>query len=472
MRQPATALDAQYWIRQPAVAYDLAIPEHKAQLMTTRASWHHAAGVVHPAFTAFSAADEMASYLDSPAEPNNVHLEVWLPGRLDPARLREAVSAVAATHPRAAARLAAGSSWRRGFAWESAAPDRDPVSVMSWRTAAELDSGRGRFLAASPPLDQSPPFRLLVASGPAADQEILILNAHHAAFDGHSCVRLLDLIARQYGASPDGASAGQYRVRAQPPAVTDPAAGRAGASSTAARLSIRPPERIAGQGPAGRLPGHGFALVAWPDVPTPAKPGTGTRATVNDLLIAALIEAISRWNATRGHRKGPIRITMPANVRLPGHQGDLGNFSRLWTITADPRAGQLLTTVAAQTAAAKSAVHSAQADPSSVRALLPVTVKRQLVRMALRVLGPLRSNTALISNLGNVTDPPVFGSLAPTRLWFSPSVHMPGGLSVGVITVAGRLQICVRYRYALLDDPAGAEFAAGYAAALHEMSAG
>jgi hypothetical protein len=128
--------------------------------------------------------------------------------------------------------------------------------------------------------------------------------------------------------------------------------------------------------------------------------------------------------------------------------------------------------VAAQTAAAKSAVHSAQADPSSVRALLPVTVKRQLVRMALRVLGPLRSNTALISNLGNVTDPPVFGSLAPTRLWFSPSVHMPGGLSVGVITVAGRLQICVRYRYALLDDPAGAEFAAGYAAALHEMSAG
>jgi hypothetical protein len=30
----------------------------------------------------FSVVDELNCYLDSPAEPNNVQLEVWLPGHL------------------------------------------------------------------------------------------------------------------------------------------------------------------------------------------------------------------------------------------------------------------------------------------------------------------------------------------------------------------------------------------------------
>ena len=150
--------------------------------------------------------DELNCYFDSPAEPNNVHVEIWLPGHLHPDRLRDAVTAVLAVQPRAGARRADRSWWRRGYAWESPPQaDVDPVSTVRWRTDADLDLARARFLATAPPLDRSPPFRLLLARGPGRDS--LILNAHHAAFDGRSCLRLLRLIADRYGvgrlAEPD-----------------------------------------------------------------------------------------------------------------------------------------------------------------------------------------------------------------------------------------------------------------------------
>ena len=105
------------------------------------------------------------------------------------------------------------------------------------------------------------------------------------------------------------------------------------------------------------------------------------------------------------------------------------------------------------------------------RTRLPVPVKRGLLRLGLRGLGSIRCDSSLLSNLGNVTDPPQFGMLSPTRMWFSTSAHMPRGLSVGAITVGGRLQLCFRYRNALLDATAGQECAAEYAAALSGLSA-
>jgi hypothetical protein len=40
----------------------------------------------------FGVVDELNCYFDAPAEPNNVHVELWLPGHLDPGRLRDAVA--------------------------------------------------------------------------------------------------------------------------------------------------------------------------------------------------------------------------------------------------------------------------------------------------------------------------------------------------------------------------------------------
>jgi NRPS condensation-like uncharacterized protein len=194
--------------------------------------------------------------------------------------------------------------------------------------------------------------------------------------------------------------------------------------------------------------------------------------TVNDVLIAALIRAIERWNDSARRRPGRIRISMPLDARAPGRDDELGNLSRLYTVTAD-RAGPALTAmVAAQTSRAKHQPGPpvGPALAAVARAAVPTGVKRRTVRLALRCLGWLECDTSLLSNLGNVTEVPRFGRLLPERMWFSTTAHMPRGLSVGAITVAGCLHLCFRYRRALLDESAAREFAAGYAAALDELA--
>jgi hypothetical protein len=138
------------------------------------------------------------------------------------------------------------------------------------------------------------------------------------------------------------------------------------------------------------------------------------------------------------------------------------------------RVDDLTAAVAVQTRQAKStpgpAVSPLQA--AVARTLLPLPVKRAVIRLALRSLGGIGCDTSLLSNLGNVTDPPAFGMLSPTRMWFSTSAHMPRGLSVGAVTIGGRLNLCFRYRNALLDAASGRQFAAEYAAALSALAAG
>jgi len=440
---------------------------------------------------AFGVVDELTCYFDSPAEPGNVHVEVWLPGHLDPERLRAATTAMLAGQPRARARRAPGSPWHSRYTWEfPSRADHDPVSVTSWQAEAELDAARSCFLAAAPPLDLSPPFRLLLARGPGRDA--LILNAHHAAFDGYSCLRLLRLIADQYSQIQHGEL--PY-AEVQPASAAGDGAG--GLEVSQGEGQVRPPmrrsiriapqhemaQRENGHGP-HRIPGYGYRLLLWPGVPSvPARPTAGEgegepHATVNDLLVAALIETVRRWNRgrrQRAHAGSCIRISMPLDARPPGAGDELGNLSRLSTVTAEPDTGDdrdPVAAVAEQTRQAKDEP-GPQVDPALAalaRAPLPVTVKRRLLRTAIRCLGPRVSDTSLLSNLGRVTHPPRFGSLSPERIWFSTSAHMPRGLSAGAITIDGRLHLCFRYRRALLDDAAAADFAATYAAALSHLA--
>ena len=450
--------------------------------MTTRAGTPAAVRHAPPPVGqhAFGLVDELNCYFDAPAEPNNVHVEIWLPGHLHPDRLRTGVTAMLGDQPRAGIRRAERGWWHRGYAWEfPPQADVDPVSTTHWRTEADLDDARARFLATAPPLDRSPPFRLLLARGPGQDS--LILNAHHAAFDGRSCLRLLRMIADQYdaGAGPAEPPARPQSPAGQLPGPRPQASPRPGNHRPTRRLRPRPgrttriaPRHAGGRRPRG-APGYGFVLLEWPRVPAPRRPGHGPRPTVNDLLIAALIRAIVRWNASARRRPGRVRIGMPVDAR-PAGRGELGNLSRLCTVTADPSSGGALTVlVADQTRRAKH-----QPGPPVVPALaavarapLPTPVKRLVVRLGLRCLGRLECDTSLLSNLGNITDAPRFGALSPARMWFSTSTHMPVGLSVGAITVGGRLQLCFRYRHALFDEDAAHDFAAEYATALTALAA-
>jgi NRPS condensation-like uncharacterized protein len=421
----------------------------------------------------FGIADELSCYYDAPAEPCNVHIEVRVPGHLDSRALRDATAAALAAQPRALVRRAPGAWWRR-YAWEvPAQPDCDPVTTAAWADEDELARARARFLSAAPPLRSSPPLRVLLAAGPGEDR--VILNTHHAALDGLSSLDLLRSVARHYpgGAAEDHPAGGPGAPRVLPPAGPPGEGGRGGGRDSARQGRAA---RIAADRQPGRaaaLPGYGFLLL--PGRPVPA----GRRAsggTVNDLLIAGLVVAVGRWNAAHGRPSGRIRITMPVNARPQGQAGAVGNLSRLAAVSVPVPSGdrdlaELVADVAAQTRVAKQQA-GPQVDPVSralAAAWCPPAVKRGVLRLALRTAGPLLCDTSLVSNLG-VVGPPRFGAAAVTGMWFSTSAHMPRGLSVGAVTVGGRLHLCLRYRRALFSEPSAARFAGLYATALTTLT--
>ena len=431
----------------------------------------------------FALLDELACYLDAPAEPNNVHIEVLVPGHLDQPSLRRAVTGAIAAAPRACGRMASGGALRGRYLWERpAVPDVDPVSRATWSDEDELAAVRNRFLADAPPLRASPPVRLLLAVGP--DSTCVLMNAHHAALDGMSALALLRDIAARYHAIagiPEPARAPSASVAASPARAAgrppQASANRAPADRAPGRFLARalrryPAARIApDREPRGRRDGHGVLLLRLAAVPRPA-----SGATVTDVLVAALIATVTRWNAAHRRPRRAIAISVPVSVHRPGPAAVAGNQTRMVTVTVGPgtvaaRPSALLAEVSRQLTATR------QARPQGASAGVldampgwcPVVLKRLAFRATLGTVGRVVCDTSMLSNLGNIAEPPWSGRRARVRMAFSAAVHMPRGMSVGVVTADDHTQVGFRYRYALLDDAAAARFAAIFAATLEEF---
>jgi NRPS condensation-like uncharacterized protein len=235
--------------------------------------------------------------------------------------------------------------------------------------------------------------------------------------------------------------------------------------------------RIAARTGSPDRPGYGSVHRSMP-VPRPDRGGSRPFPTVNDLLVTALIAAVDRWNTAQGEPSGLIRISVPVNARdQQDRWAGPGNQSRLIRVTATSREradpARLLAHVAAQTRAGKRR-RSGGLDATSrllAAGWAPTAVKRTAARLARRLGAPLCTDTALLSNLGVLPDPPSFGGGA-APLWFSGPCQMPRGLGVGAVTTAGRLNLCVHYRHALLDRAAAADFTALYCAAIGELAGG
>ena len=439
----------------------------------------------------FAVADELTCYYDRPDEPANVHLEVVVHARLDAAAVSASVAAVLASQPRIMARRRP-AVWRRGYRWEFPVPlGTEPVLTAGCAAQEDLDRRRDAFLSSSPSLDVGPPLRFLLASGPDGDH--LILNAHHAAFDGLACLRLMREVANSYRSHAEGPQPAAIPPPAPdpdpaPPAAQpatsplnlwwgqDPSKGSAGETRVGvARRGFGRAARIApGLEAEPGLPGYGAHLVTW-DGLTVIDSLRRDGLSINDLLIAALMITISEWNRTRGGGDG-IKITMPVGDKAQaGPDGLWANLSRLTTIAARVPAGarpaDVIAEVASQTRAAKE--HTGPQLDLASRALaaapLPVIVKNMLLRWALRVAGPLFCDTSLVSNLG-VAGTLGFGAMPAEQVWFSTSAHMPRGLSLGAVTAGGALRLTFRYRRALMSGSDAGEFGAMFTKALDQFS--
>ena len=424
----------------------------------------------------FSAVDEAIYLLDNDVEPWGIQLEAQLPGHFDADRLRSAFAAALAAHPMGRARKAPARPSQRRLHWDiTARADLDAVSVVdcgddpSTLAAARADL-HSTFIA----LAESPPLRLRLAR--TASGDIVMINAKHAAMDGFGVLAILRSLTRAYRNAPDPApdvdfdtsrdvrrllaaqSAGQRRRRRS--VVADKLADLA---RSTARLAVDGADGAAG---------YGFHHLSLSQATTAALADVAG-GTVNDVLMAALHQAIGDWNAGHDAATGRVGVLMAVNLR-PEHwrQQLAANFSldaRVTSRAADRRnPARLLDAVAAQTKRIKTGgTGAALIEVVGALPSLPVAATEALAPL-MSFAGGRLADTALLSNLGRVDDPPTFGGDAgdTVAMWFSAPARMPLGLSVGAVTVAGALHLSYRYRHPQFDDDAAARFAQCHTAAI------
>ncbi|QYX80375.1 condensation protein [Streptomyces akebiae] len=441
----------------------------------------------------FPVVDEVSRHCLQEEEPETVHIEVHLPGRLDPDRLRTAFTGALHHHPRILMREAPGRWYRRRYEWElTREPEVEVVTFLSAGSHALRDA-RTRALMEAPPLTLSPPIRLEVVegAGPAVGSEasdavglragaaapraaeqrehpssdaargrpkdngtVLFLTINHTALDGPACLRILATAAQLYG--------GQDNAPAAPPVRPTPAQDEPAPVETANPSNWARPARVA-RGTPEPSPGNGLLVT---ELPVPRRPKSAPY-TVNDQLMVTTALMLAHWNREHGARPRPLRITMPVDDRPRDTDMPIGNGTRLVEVPFLPAELQpsttplavLLRRTADRTRALKSLPRPQLGHGASLLTapVVPVSWRAALTRGLRRAAGPWTSTT-LLSNIGRIPYALDFGEEAGRAhaVWFSAPARMPRGLTVTTASTAGRLHLALRWSRALLSHGDGA----------------
>ena len=414
----------------------------------------------------FSGVDSVMRVLDEPRRPQTIELEVAVAGRLDDRRVRSAVATAAGLHPMARAQQRAAKPYDRNDTWEiSDVLSADPVEVREARDAAAVVAARDRFSSSHVGLGAAPPFRLLVLHEEHGDRVMLSVN--HVAFDGVGALRLLQSISRAYAGEDDPLPA------VDPLAVRDlldevRAVGRRPASGTS-RPPYGVPARPARLAAPARGPATGFGIVHLDLDAGAAAPPPG--ATVNDVLMGALHLTVERWNRHHGAPCGRVSVMMPVNQRPASWRGEvLANLVLSAQVASTPadraRPDRLLEVVAAQTRAVKAGEVGRAADLAKT-SRTPVVLRRLLPHV-IDAVADRTADTAVLSNLGRVDDPPWFGEVR-RGLWFSPPPRLPVVCAVGAATAGDRLGISLRWCRPALPTTAASELGDTFTEALADV---
>ncbi|PWI18586.1 condensation protein [Streptomyces sp. Act143] len=421
----------------------------------------------------FPVVDEVARHCLQEEEPETVHIEVHLPGRLDPAGLRKAFHEALLRHPRILMREARGRWYRRRYAWELT--ERPDVEVVSFPAPGRdaLRDARTRALTTAPPLTDSPPVRLEVVErvGQVEGSEatdavglspqlrpgrrpvgskgtVLFLTINHTALDGPACLRVLATAAEIYGGKDNSPTAPPTRTAEAP------------RDGTPAPSNWSPPARVA-PGTPEPSPGNGMLVT---ELALPHRP-KGAPYTVNDQLMVTTALTIAHWNREHGAHPRPLRITMPVDDRPRDLTMPIGNGTRLVEVPfspdelKEPDIQPLLARTATRTRALKSLPRPQLGHGAALLTapVTPVAWRAALTRGLRRAAAPWTSTT-LLSNIGRIPYPLDFGEEAGRAhaVWFSAPARMPRGLTVTTASTAGRLHLALRWSRSLLSHGDGA----------------
>ena len=397
----------------------------------------------------FPTVDEIARHCHQSTEPETVHIEVHLPGPVDPERLRTAFTQALHHHPRILMREAPGPWYRRRYEWELT--DDPDVEVTAFTPAAPdaLKQARTRSLNHTPPLTASPPIRLEAVELPRGT--VLLLTVNHTALDGPACLRVLATAAELYGGRSNAPTAPPTR----PPDTPEP--------PTATPSVWTPPARVA-PGTPDQSPGGNGLLLSELSVPHRPK---GSPYTVNDQLMVTTALMIAHWNREHGAHPRPLRITMPVDDRPRGTDMPIGNGTRLVEVTFAPHElttdpadmGELLHRTATRTRALKALRRPQLGHGAALLTapVVPVAWRAALTRGLRRAAAPWTSTT-LLSNIGRIPYTLDFGDSAGRAhaVWFSAPARMPRGFTVTTASTAGKLHVALRWSRTLLGPGDGA----------------
>ena len=386
---------------------------------------------------------------ERPGYPMCFFIETHLTGDLSLQRIRTAIEDATQRHPRL--RSCAQYS-THGWQWILS---NQPPQIVQLERTPNKESEAFAFRPFN--IRQEPGIRFVVIPK-SNEQWSIILQVHHSVCDGLGALDFLgDIWSLYHGNQPTDFRTHSRTKNIQPHLENDGNQNIKGdhqhTRQTIAFATFRP-SRItssnsANNFPHGRKPFQSFTLPAT-IVKSLRKRASQSNATTNDIIVAASILAIHKWNKSQGKADKRIRITMPVNLRPPRERQPASN--QIGYAFLDRRPGQLRDppeVIKSIAEASRWIQHSGAAGMFLV--VLGVFLKcTWVLRLITRL--PACFSTAVVSNLGNVQsrmrakvpkaggcDKP--GGLSITNISAVPPVRPGTALSMCITSYCGQLTI-------------------------------
>jgi len=375
-----------------------------------------------------------------PGHPMCFFTECIVEGNLEEDRLRRAVHEAAGRHPRLRSRVA----WRKGRPhW--LAPDVHPTLVWlpedgsddPWRPVdIERESGVR-----------------VVARRLGPHRYGVVMVVHHAACDGiAACEFMGDFWACYDEVEPPALSAIRQAASAATEPKCSPTKADAARESLAFARFLPMPLKVvpsAGRDAAGAEPYATIDLDATFTSRLRAA-AVARNATVNDLIVGAVMRASLAWNDRAGTRRGGVRVTMPVSTRAPRQRLPASNGISYAFLDRSRDACRDRESLVRSLATASRWILASGVVGGFLEALGLLARSPRLLKVVTRL--PICISTVIVSNVGDVSRrmragvPKCEGCDAPGGLVIRgfrgvPPLRPRTRAAVGVLTYAGSMTL-------------------------------